>query len=225
MPILLRYPTFCLEMSRVEALYKERVEVSEINSDFAIVSPESIVHPTARIWAFAEIREGAVIGENVIIGSKVYIGVGVTVGANCKIQNNSLVYEPAVIEPGVFIGPGVILTNDKNPRAINENGKIKNHADWNPEGVHIGYGASIGAGTVCVGPLSIGEWALVGAGSVVTRDVKDFELVGGVPARHLGWVGQSGFKLQKDRQGYFVCPKTFQLYSVTSEHNLVKVPK
>ncbi len=85
--------------------------------------------------------------------------------------------------------------------------------------------ASIGAGAICVDPLSIGKWALVAAGSVVTRDFKEYELVGGVPAKHLGWVGRFGFRLEEDTQGYLVCPKTFEVYSLTSDHNLVEVSK
>lgn len=164
-----------------------------------------------RIWHFAQIRDGVSIGSNCVIGRNVYIGSGVQIGSNCKIQNNALVYEPASISDGVFIGPGVIVTNDQYPRAVNPDRTLKSAADWVSVGVSIGCGASIGAGSVCVAPVEIGEWALVAAGSVVTKNVQCFALVAGVPARQIGWVGKSGYKLQP-HGGLFKCPKTGELY-------------
>jgi acetyltransferase-like isoleucine patch superfamily enzyme len=110
----------------------------------------------------------------------------VVIGDNCKIQNNALIYEPAVINDGVFIGPAVVLTNDKQPRAINRDGSVKSVRDWYPVGVTIGAGASIGANSVCVAPIEIGEWSAIGANSVVTRDVLANEMVTGNPARSRG---------------------------------------
>lgn len=112
-----------------------------------------------------------------------YIGPSVVIGDNCKIQNNALIYEPAVLEDGVFVGPGAILTNDKNPRAINVDGSLKEKGDWDAVGVHLEAGASVGAGAVCVAPLRIGSWALVGAGSVVIHSVSAQTIVAGNPAR------------------------------------------
>jgi UDP-2-acetamido-3-amino-2,3-dideoxy-glucuronate N-acetyltransferase len=194
-----------------------------LQSEHALISVKSIIHPSAKIWAFAEIRENSVIGQNTIIGSKVYVGTGVKIGANSKIQNNSLIYEPSLIGDGVFVGPGVILTNDKNPRSTTVDGRLKESADWEPQGVQILSGASIGAGAICIGPLVIGRWALVGAGSVVTRDVSDYELVAGVPAKHLGWVGRAGFKLQMIDEGTFVCPKTSEVYFLDPSSKLARV--
>jgi acetyltransferase-like isoleucine patch superfamily enzyme len=135
------------------------------------------------VWGHTQIRENAKIGANCIIGRNVYVGPGVVIGDNCKIQNNALIYEPAFIEDGVFIGPGVILTNDKNPRAITDDGKLKSSKDWAPVGVVIRSGASVGAGAVCVAPIELGEWSLVGANSVVTKSVGARELVYGNPAQ------------------------------------------
>jgi acetyltransferase-like isoleucine patch superfamily enzyme len=182
----------------------------------AAISENSKIHTTASIWSFAEIREKAVIGAESTIGSKVYIGTGVVIGSFCKIQNNSLVYEPAIIEDGVFIGPSVVLTNDKNPRAINLDGTLKKASDWTPVGVHIKYGASIGAGATCVAPLIVGSWAMISAGSVVINNVADFELVGGVPAKHLGWVGRAGYKLESKNGEDFTCPITKEIYKLNS---------
>jgi acetyltransferase-like isoleucine patch superfamily enzyme len=143
------------------------------------------VPSSSTVWGASQIRENAVIGKNCIIGRNVYIGPGVKIGNNCKIQNNALIYEPAVIEDGVFIGPGVILTNDKHPRAVNEDGSLKGKGDWSPQGVTIRRGASIGAGSVCIGPVEIGEFAMIGAGCVVTKSVPANETHVGNPAKKL----------------------------------------
>ena len=144
---------------------------------------ESVVIPAStRVWGHTQIRENARIGKNCIIGRNVYIGPGVVIGNNCKIQNNALIYEPAVLEDGVFIGPAVVLTNDRRPRAITDEGRLKSTDDWTPVGVIVRFGASVGAGSVCVAPLELGEWSFVGASSVVTKDVGPHQVVYGNPA-------------------------------------------
>jgi acetyltransferase-like isoleucine patch superfamily enzyme len=137
-----------------------------------------------------------VIGENCIIGRGAYIDAGVKVGDNCKIQNNALVYAPAILEDGVFVGPAVVFTNDTFPRAVNTDGTIKSAADWEMKGVVVKRGAAIGARSVVLGGVEVGEWALVAAGSVVTKDVPAHALVRGVPARWVAWVGKSGRVLE-----------------------------
>lgn len=148
------------------------------------------------VWHLAQIRHGAVLGENVIVGRGAYIGEGVQVGDNCKIQNYALVYEPAKLENGVFIGPAVVLTNDQFPRAVNPDGSAKSASDWEAVGVTLKEGCSVGARATCVAPVTVGRWATVAAGSVVVKDVPDFALVAGVPARRIKWVGRSGFPLE-----------------------------
>ena len=108
-----------------------------------------------------------------------------------------MIYEPAKLYDGVFIGPGVILTNDKYPRAKNVDGSQKSADEWDPVGVEIFDGASIGAGAVCVAPLKVHRWAVVAAGSVVTNDVASFVLVVGSPARPVGYVNYKGKVIQK----------------------------
>jgi acetyltransferase-like isoleucine patch superfamily enzyme len=103
-----------------------------------------------------------------------------------------LIYEPAIIEDGVFIGPNVVLTNDKNPRAVNVDGTKKNESDWEKAGALIKQGASIGASAVIVAPITVGSWSMVSAGAVVVKDVPDYALVAGVPAQKIGWVGKAG---------------------------------
>lgn len=160
------------------------------------------------VWHLAQVRGGAELGENVIVGRGAYIGSGVHVGNNCKIQNYALVYEPAHLEDGVFIGPAAVLTNDTFPRAINPDGTAKSAHDWEPVGVTLKQGCSIGARAVCVAPVTVGRWATVAAGSVVVKDVPDYALVAGVPAKRIKWVGRSGFPLEAAGEGRFVDPKT-----------------
>lgn len=180
--------------------------------DSADVSPTASLGDGTRVWHLAQIREEAVLGANCIIGRGAYIGTGVRLGANCKVQNYALVYEPAVLGPGVFIGPAVVLTNDHNPRAVAPSGELNTADDWESVGVTIGEGASIGARAVCVAPVSIGRWALVGAGAVVVDDVPDFAVAVGVPARQIGWVGRAGVRLESLGSDRWRCPRTGDLF-------------
>ncbi|GAB3880294.1 acyltransferase [Terrabacter terrigena] len=185
------------------------------------VHPSADVDDTAEIgdgssvWHLAQVRENARLGENCVIGRGAYVGSGVTMGDNCKIQNYALVYEPAVLEAGVFVGPAVVFTNDHYPRAVLPDGSLKSGHDWEPVGVTVREGASVGARSVCVAPVTIGRWALVAAGSVVTQDVPDFALVAGVPARRLRWVGKAGVPLVSEG-GRWRCPHTGDHYIETN---------
>jgi len=158
----------------------------------ADVDARARISESARVWNLAQIREDAVVGENCVIGRGAYIDAGVKIGDNCKIQNNALVYSPAVLEDGVFVGPAVVFTNDTYPRAVNSDGTLKAASDWDAVGVVVRKGAAIGARSVVLGGVEIGEWALVAAGSVVTKDVPAHALVVGSPARKVAWVGRSG---------------------------------
>ncbi|MDU0312721.1 acyltransferase [Phycicoccus sp. M110.8] len=164
------------------------------------------------VWHLAQIRERAEVGADCIIGRGAYVGPGVRIGDRCKLQNHALVYEPAVLEDGVFVGPAVVFTNDYFPRAVNPDGSLKTGDDWDAVGVVCREGASIGARSVCVAPVTIGRWALVAAGSVVTKDVPDFALVAGVPARRIRWVGRAGQPLEPIGDGRWTCPSTGESY-------------
>lgn len=179
----------------------------------ADVSSQASIGDGSSIWHLAQVREHAVLGAGCIVGRGAYVGTGVVMGDNCKIQNYALVYEPARLGDGVFIGPAVVLTNDTYPRAINPDGTLKSAHDWQPVGVTIETGASIGARATCVAPVTIGAWATVAAGAVVVKDVPPFALVAGVPARRLGWVGKAGLPLTRETSdGAWVCPATGDRY-------------
>jgi UDP-2-acetamido-3-amino-2,3-dideoxy-glucuronate N-acetyltransferase len=182
-----------------------------------------VIGSGTKIWEYSKIREDSVIGRNCNLGRNVYIGPGVKIGDQVKIQNNALIYEPAVIEDAVFIGPGVIFTNDLNPRAVNEDGSTKNENDWTKQAVVVKSGASIGAGAICVAPVTIGKWATVAAGSVVVKDVPNFALVAGIPAKQIGWVGKSGEKLIKEDNETYKCPKTGKKYKLVNPETLTEL--
>lgn len=164
-----------------------------------------------RVWHLAQVREGARLGDDCNVGRGAYVGPDVVIGNACKLQNYALVYEPARLGDGVFVGPGAVLTNDEFPRAANPDLSVKSSADWVAVGVTIRDGASIGARAVCIAPVTIGRWALVAAGAVVTQDVPDHALVVGVPARRIGWVGRSGKRLSADGDDW-VCPDSGDRY-------------
>ncbi|MFV0430450.1 MAG: acyltransferase [Arachnia sp.] len=177
-------------------------------ADTADLDDDVVVGDGSLVWHLAQLRHGARIGRNVIVGRGAYIGPDVGVGDNCKIQNYALIYEPARLHDGVFVGPAAVLTNDTFPRAVNPDGSLKTAEDWTAVGVTLLEGCSVGARAVCVAPVTVGRWACVAAGAVVTRDVPDYALVAGVPATRIKWVGRSGRPLQPGAGGRLVDPGT-----------------
>jgi UDP-2-acetamido-3-amino-2,3-dideoxy-glucuronate N-acetyltransferase len=175
--------------------------------------PASSVHETAwidagveigegsRIWHFCHISAGARIGAGCVLGQNVFIGAGVVVGDRCKIQNNVSVYQGVLIEEEVFCGPSCVFTNVLTPRAFVE--RKDEFAQ-----TRVGRGATIGANATVVCGVTIGHYAMVGAGAVVTREVPPFALVVGNPARPRGWVSRSGDRLGDDLR----CPRTGERY-------------
>jgi acetyltransferase-like isoleucine patch superfamily enzyme len=169
--------------------------------DTAEVSQQSDIGEETQVWNQVQIREGSVIGRNCIIGKNVYIDKDVHIGNGVKIQNNVNVYHGVTVEDDVFLGPSMTFTNDFRPRAFSK--------DWEVSETLVKKGASIGANATIVCGNVVGKYAMVGAGSVVTKSVPDYALVVGNPARQIGWVCQCGNRLNEH---YFcgLCKKNYR---------------
>ena len=171
----------------------------------ADVAADARVGAGTRVWHQAQIRERAVIGAECILGKGVFVDHDVTIGDRCKLQNGVFVYYGFTVASGVFLGPGAMLLNDVLPRAINPDGSLKGASDWSIARAVIGYGASIGGGAVILPGVSVGQFALVGAGAVVTREVPASGLVYGNPARLTGFVCRCGVRLPSMTPGEVTC--------------------
>ena len=178
----------------------------------AEVSQQAQIGEGTRIWHFVQIREGVVIGRNCIIGKDVYVDFDVKIGDHVKIQNSALIYHGAVLEDGVFVGPQACLLNDRHPRSINSDGSLKGNNDWVVGPILVRHGASLGAGSIILPNVTIGRFALVGAGAVVTSSVPEHGLVIGNPARLAGYVCHCGRKLEQQGKRWIctVCHWTFE---------------
>ncbi len=165
----------------------------------AEVSNEAQIGAGTKIWRQAHIREHAHIGETCNIGKGVYIDARVRIGSCVKIQNHASIFEGVTLEDGVFVGPHVCFTNDLIPRAITPEGKLKRADEWEITPTLVQYGASIGAGAIILCGITIGSFALIGAGAVVTRDVSPHALVFGNPAHLHGYVCRCARRLTNVR--------------------------
>lgn len=161
----------------------------------ADVSPDAQIGEGTAIWHQCQVRETARIGRDCILSKGVYVDSGVTIGDHVKVQNYVSIYHGVTIEDGVFCGPHSVFTNDKLPRAVNPDGSLKAGDDWQVSETLVKNGASIGANAVVVCGITLGAWAMIGSGSVVTRDVPDHGLVYGNPARLHGFVCACGERL------------------------------
>lgn len=176
----------------------------------AVVDAGCEIGNGTKIWHFSHVMTGCVIGESCNIGQNVVISPSVQLGRNVKIQNNVSVYTGVICEDDVFLGPSMVFTNVINPRS-----HVNRKSEYAPTLVRKG--ASIGANATVVCGNEIGEYALIGAGSVITKPVKPFALVVGNPARQIGWVSENGHKLQFNEQGLAICPETNQEYQLKDE--------
>jgi len=177
----------------------------------ADVSDKASIGEGTSIWHHCQIREGASLGQNCILGKGVYVDAGVSLGDNVKVQNYVSIYHGVTIEDGVFVGPHVCFTNDMRPRAINPDGSLKAADDWVLSLTLVKRGAALGANSTIRCGITIGEWAMVGSGSVVTRDVPAYGLVLGNPARLRGYVcpcGEGLVEVRTEPTGKLMqCPK------------------
>jgi UDP-2-acetamido-3-amino-2,3-dideoxy-glucuronate N-acetyltransferase len=168
------------------------------------------IGPGTKIWHFAHVLKGARIGERCVIGQNVNVDGGAVIGNNCKIQNNVSIYTGVVLEDDVFLGPSCVLTNVTNPRS-----QVNRHSLY--ERTTLKRGATIGANATIVCGVTIGRYAFVGAGSVVTKSVPDYALVAGNPARQIGWMSRHGHRLGKpDKEGMMRCQETGYRYREVS---------
>lgn len=171
----------------------------------AVIDEGSEIGAGTKIWHFSHIMAPCQIGENCNIGQNVVISPQVILGKNVKVQNNVSIYTGVICEDDVFLGPSMVFTNVINPRsAVNRRGQYSSTL--------VRRGASIGANATIVCGNEIGEFALVGAGAVVTKRVKPYSLVVGNPARHVGWVSEFGHKLQFNSDGIAMCPESNEKY-------------
>ena len=183
--------------------------MSYFRHETAIVDEGAAIGEGSRIWHFVHVSAGARIGQGVVLGQNVFVGGGAVIGDRCKVQNNVSIYDGVVLEEDVFCGPSMVFTNVINPRAA-----IERKTEYRP--THVGRGATLGANCTIVCGATIGSYAFVGAGAVVTKSVKDFALVAGVPARQIGWVSRNGERLQLPLEGHGTarCPATGENYVV-----------
>jgi UDP-2-acetamido-3-amino-2,3-dideoxy-glucuronate N-acetyltransferase len=193
--------------------HKNKISMNYFAHETAIVDAGCEIGDGTKIWHFSHIMSSCIIGESCNIGQNVVISPAVILGKNVKIQNNVSVYTGVVCEDDVFLGPSMVFTNVINPRS-----HVNRKAEYAQTIVRRG--ASIGANATVVCGNEIGKYALIGAGAVVTKAVKDYALVMGNPARQTGWVSEYGHKLHFNEEGLATCPETKQEYKL--EHTQVK---
>ena len=163
----------------------------------ADVSPQAHIGEGTSIWHQAQVREDVHIGSGCILGKGVYVDFGVRIGDNVKVQNYVSIFHGVTIEDGVFVGPHVCFTNDKLPRAVSPDGALKGGEDWEVGHILIKQGAALGANSTILPEVVVGEWAMVGAGAVVTENVPPYGLVVGNPAQLVGFVCPCGVRLME----------------------------
>lgn len=188
----------------------------------AIIDPGASIGTDTRIWHWVHVSGGATIGERCSLGQNVYVGNRVHIGSNVKIQNNVSVYDNVTLEDDVFCGPSMVFTNVYNPRsAVSRKEEYRNTL--------VKKGATLGANCTIVCGVTIGEYAFIGAGAVVNRDVPDFALMVGVPAKQIGWMSKFGeqlmFECQPDGVATAYCQHTGEIYTKNDENHVCVVNK
>jgi UDP-2-acetamido-3-amino-2,3-dideoxy-glucuronate N-acetyltransferase len=182
-----------------------------IHESAYVDEPSSIGHGT-KIWHFSHVLPNTTIGEDCVLGQNVVVGPDVRIGDRCKIQNNVSLYKGVELADGVFCGPSCVFTNVLTPRA-----EVERKSEFVP--TRVGRGATIGANATIVCGHHIGSYAMIAAGAVVTRDVPDFALMAGIPARRIGWVSRAGERLGDD----LICPRTGEAYEFSADGGHLRV--
>ncbi len=175
----------------------------------SIIDEGVIIGEGTKIWHFCHVMLQSSIGKNCILGQNVFVGANVTLGNNIKVQNNVSIYSGVICEDDVFLGPSMVFTNVINPRS-----KVERKSEFRKTLVR--QGASIGANATIICGVTIGRYAFVGAGSVVSNDVPDYALVIGNPARHTGWMSEQGSKLHFNEQGFATCELSKEKYRLNN---------
>jgi len=175
----------------------------------AVIDKGCKIGKGTKIWHFSHIMTGSEIGENCNIGQNVVVSPGVKLGRNVKVQNNVSIYTGVICDDDVFLGPSMVFTNVINPRSeiIRKDSYLETIVEK---------GATIGANSTIVCGNIIGRYAFVGAGAVVTKDVKPYALVVGNPAKQTGWMSEFGYKLDFDEKGFAICPESGQRYRIAN---------
>lgn len=183
------------------------IEPSALIDPSAIVDAGAVLGKGTRVWHFAHICSGARIGAGCSLGQNVFVANDVLIGDRVKIQNNVSVYDAVVLDDDVFCGPSMVFTNVYNPRA-----EVARKNEYRP--TRVGRGATLGANCTVICGVTIGQYAFIAAGAVVNRDVADYALIAGVPARQIGWMGRHGERLTFSPDGSVRCPHTGELYLI-----------
>ncbi|MBC7777731.1 MAG: N-acetyltransferase [Phycisphaerae bacterium] len=173
----------------------------------AIIDLGAQIGDNTRIWHFCHVSAQSVLGENCILGQNVFVANGVTLGNGVKVQNNVSIYTGVTCEDDVFLGPSMVFTNVINPRSF-----VERKSEFRP--TLVKQGASIGANATVLCGLTLGRYCMVGAGAVVTKDVPDYALVAGIPAKQIGWLSRLGHRLELDQYGNATCPESGEQYEL-----------
>ena len=176
----------------------------------AYVDADCQIGAGTKVWHFSHLMRGCHLGENCNIGQNVVIAEGVTLGRGCKVQNNVSIYQGVTCEDEVFLGPSMVFTNVLNPRAA-----VSRKSEYRP--TLLKNGTTVGANATIVCGHTLGEYCMIGAGAVVTKDVPAYALMTGVPARRTGWVSRHGEKLVFDENDHAVCPATGEEYVLQND--------
>ena len=193
----------------------EKAEQQYFAHETAVIDEGCTIGLGTKIWHFSHIMSNCTLGNNCNIGQNVVVSPEVVLGDNVKVQNNVSIYTGVICESDVFLGPSMVFTNVINPRsAVNRRGQYSK--------TNVGKGASIGANATIVCGHNIGKYAFIGAGAVVTKEVKDYALVVGNPAKQIGWMSEYGQKLHFNKEGIAVCSESMQEYTLQDNHTVIR---